>query len=245
MSKREIRQRMQASVMHRAENQRYDKANRLDDLYEIAVKKKRHRDRTQRKFSTMFPIPMAAAAAARRHGQGTRDATSHGETTRGTARNPAIVNNNTREGSRATLVDATAAGDQVFVSPVLLHERAEILILAVCVTYSIVLETGEDLGYWGKKLSFALAVAVLFVVHRLDAGSKAYYLDPAQWCGSFRFALSFGWALFLFGVAKTSSKYNFVFRTSVAAVAFATRQEALPRLGVAVRRWRRARTLFG
>lgn len=231
MRKREFRRRLQASVMQRAENQRYDKANRLDELYEVAAKKKKRRDRGRRAFFTMFPIPVAAAA--RRQGEATHTAIN--------AANASSGLNALRSTSTTADDNDDNADDNVFVPAVLLHERVEILLLAVCVTYSIVLETGEDLGYWGKKVSFAIAVAVLFVVHRLDSGSPAYYLKPAPWHGAFRFALSFGWALFLFGVAKTSSQYNFVFRTGVAVVAFAARQEALPRLVGAVRRWRRAR----
>ena len=252
MSKREIRRRLAASVRARADNQQYHKDSRIDDLYEAAAKKKRTHDRRRRQFTTTFPIPKSAVASARRRNAG-QTQLKHTHATQGSLNMDSISkhdisqnmqkHNGTDRGTKPTKNPVCLDLDHNMITPLLFRERFEILLIAVCVTYSIVLETGEDLGYWGKKLSFAFAVAALFVVHRLDHGSTAYILDPAPWRGGFRFALSFGWALFCFGVANklTSSHYTFLFRTGVAVVAFVARHEALPRLVHAAQRWWRAK----
>lgn len=225
--KREIRRRMAASVMQRPQNRRYEKANRLDDLVEMAQKKRKRRERGTRGFTTMFPVP--AGAASKRVASYTMDGKLSGRV--GVRKNDLATKGVVGE-------EVSSIGSQRTSIP--MHERIEILLLAVCVTYSVVVEIGEDLGYWSKKLSFAVAVALLFVIHRLDAGSSAYYLDPESWQGAFRFATAFGWALTMFSVAKASTVYNFVFRTGVGAITFAARHEALPRLVDAAMRWKRA-----
>ena len=239
MSKREIRRRMAESVKRRQGNQRYARANRLDDLYDAALKKKKRSDRQRRGISTTFPIP-ASVTTSEQQRQSAPPAVLNPKS-KGSPRGSqsAASGPSAQNGAHAGSSEACPS-EETFVPPVFLRERAEILLLAVCITYSIILETGEDIGYWGKKAGFAATVAILFVIHRLDAGSTAYFFDPVPWRGCFRFALSFGWAIFMFSIAKTSAKYNFMFRTGVAAVAFATRHEALPKLIGALRRWRHA-----